>query len=96
MSYLCNGWNWIHLAGGIIGTWTLSLILFHLPFYTSGTITIIVDIVKELIDQFYKHHQDVEWLGLIGFDKAGGDWRDVGMCLLGIAISITLYLLGCL
>ena len=89
--YLWNGWNWIHLAGGIIGVQN-SPILIGDSIILQVLLTLLLDVLKECGDWLSRAGQ-VEWMWKIGFDPAGFDIRDILMCCFGIIIGLGLEVL---
>ena len=91
VDYLKNGFNWVHLCGGIIG-FQNSYLLFDDLVYKIFFIWFL-DVLKEIGDGVAKKY-NVKWMFKIGFDPKGFDGRDTLMCALGIVIGILLTKIG--
>ena len=91
MDYLKNGWNWVHLMGGVIGVQNSSILVGDRTIMWI-LLTLVADILKEVGDYISSQYQ-VVWMWNIGFDPAGFDVRDVMMCGIGIAIGLGLEVL---
>ena len=79
MSYLRNGWNWVHLTGSSSVMFILSLIFLN---KTGIIVTAILGFLWELGDEIYKRYGNgnLDWL----FDPVGFDFRDLIIDYLGI------------
>ena len=77
---------WFYM-GGICGTSFLTLKTGSL--LKAAFITLIVVVVKELIDEITSY---VKFLaGKYGLDPAGGDWRDILLGILGVLTTLLAY-----
>lgn len=79
--YIANGWNFVHLLGGLGGV-CMFYLAFRVQAFRSTLIVIAVDISKELGDTISKL-SDASFMWYVGFDPAGFDIRDVVMCVIG-------------
>jgi len=94
-NYISNGWNVCHTLGSGLTNWLLFFIIETNMWLAFG-LAIVPTTVKELIDCICKRNSDNlfgQFLIRIGFDPAGGDWRDVGMAILGTLIAILIIII---
>jgi hypothetical protein len=87
MKYFTNGWNWVHLCYGFWLPVMGAAMFKNTPSYFFLLLALLTDILKEILDQVASFRGST-FMFKLGFDPAGADPKDVGMCSVGILMAL--------
>lgn len=87
MKYFTNGWNWVHLCYGFWLPIMGAAMFKNTHPYIFLVLALLTDILKELGDQVASFYRS-DFMFKLGFDPAGADSKDVGMCSVGILMAL--------
>ena len=87
MKYFLNGWNWVHLLYGFWFPAMGAAMFREIHPYIFLVLALLTDILKELGDQVASYYKS-KFMFKVGFDPAGADLKDVGMCSVGILMAL--------